>query len=211
MGIKEFIPFFKEEKKVAERRDENRSLQDKLKLYEIIINRYKEYIEKNEAKTITDLKSMIRPQDEIVQKRKEEIIENIRPYIYDQHFLKAAETAHKSVRETRTYSAPVDFWLTPKEMAELRGGDPMDKAVFLCSILVALENSDARVIVGVNKGIKVAVGFVFNKEFYIFDPVSTVSAKGDKDKIIGEWFKDDKKIYEFNDRDYSEIRPEEGD
>jgi len=210
MGLKEFIPFFKEEKKeVPERRDELRTLQDRIRIYELIIERYRDYIEKSETKTIADLKSLIRPNDEHVQKKKDELIDSIRPYIYEQHFLKAAESAHKFVREIRTYTTTINFWLTPKEMIDLRGGDPMDKAVFLCSLLVALENQDTHIIVGMNKGIKVAVGFMFNNEFTIIDPISTAKAKGEKDKIIDEWFKEDKRIYEFNDRNYSELKSEE--
>jgi hypothetical protein len=210
MGIKEFIPFFKEEKKeVPDRRDEIRTLQDKLKIYEMMVERYREYIERSEAKTITDLKSLVRPNDEVVQQKKEELIQNIRPYVYDQNFLAAAELVHKFIREIRTYSIAVDFWLTSKEMMDLKGGDPMDKAVFMCSLIIAIENPDAYVIVGVDKGIRVAVGFMFNNEFHIMDPTSSAHAKGDKEKIIEEWFKGDKKVYEFNDRDYSEIKSEE--
>ncbi|MEM2974707.1 MAG: hypothetical protein QW112_03760, partial [Candidatus Micrarchaeia archaeon] len=181
----------------------------RIKLYEIIIERYRDYIEKSETKTIADLKLLVRPNDEVIQKKKEDIIECMRPYIYEQHFQKAAEMAHKFVREIRTYTTTVNFWLTPKEMMNLRGGDPMDKAVFLCSLLVALENPESYVIVGMNKGIKVAVGCSFNNEFIIMDPISPATAKGEKDKIINEWFKNDKKIYDFNDRDYFEIKSEE--
>jgi hypothetical protein len=211
MGLKEFIPFFKEGKKeiAVDRRDELRTLQDKLKIYERIIERYKDYIEKNEAKNITDLKSLVMPNDDVIQKKKDELIQNIRPYVYDQNFLKAAELAHSFIREIRTCNIAIDFWLTPKELMSLKGGDPMDKAVFLCSLLIALENQDSYVIVGVDKGIKVGVGFIFNKEFHIIDPASSAYAKGEKEKIIDEWFKGDKRIYEFNDRDYSEIKSEE--
>ena len=210
MGLKEFIPFFKEEKKeIPDRRDELRTLQDKIKIYEMIIERYREYIERSEAKTITDLKLLVRPNDEIIQRKKDELIQNMRPYVYDQNFLQAAELAHNFIREIRTCNIAIDFWLTPKEMMTLRGGDPMDKAVFLCSLFIALENQDSFVIVGVDKGIKAGVGFTFNNEFYMIDPASSAHAKGEKEKIIGEWFKEDKRIYEFNDRDYSEIRTEE--
>jgi len=212
MGLKEFIPFFKTEKKdVPDRRDELRSLQDKVNVYEMILDRYREYIEKNEAKTITDLKSMIRPDDEIIQKKKEELIEGMRPYIYDQNFLKATELAHKFLREIRTYNISVDFWLTSKQLMSLKGGDPMDKAVFLCSLLRALDCPDAYIIVGVSKGIMVAVGFNYNNEFHIIDPTSAATARGEKDKIIAEWFKECRRIYEFNDKDYSELKSEEGE
>ena len=212
MGLREFIPFFKEEKKeIPDRRDEIRSLQDRVRLLEMVINRYRELIEEKEKKSISDLKLLVRPNDETVQKKKEEIIAGVRPYIYNQNFLKAAELCHKAVREIRTYNTPINFWLTPKEMMDLKGGDPMDKALFLCSLLIALENPEVHVIIGMNKGIKVAVGFMFNNEFHILDPISSISAKGEKAKIIDEWFRDDRKVYEFNDRNYVEIKSEESE
>ena len=219
MGIKEFIPFFREEKKeeeekkekepIVERRDEIRTLEDKIKVLKIIISRYKEIIQRGETKTIADLKLMIVPDNETIVKKRNEITDKIRPYIYEQHFLDAAEEAHKIVSQIRTYSLQIDFWLTPEELIDLKGGDPMDKAIFLCSLLIALENIDSYVIVGINKGTKVAVGFTFNNEFHILDPISEIHNKGEKEEIINKWFEDDKKIYEFNDRDYNEIKGEE--
>lgn len=209
MGIKEFMPFLKEERKpVVEKRDELRACQDKLRMYELIIKRYKDTIEQKESKTVTDLKGLIKPNDEIIARKKMEIVEKMRPYIFEQHFLSGAEEAHKFVRTIRTVILPVDFWLTPKEMIELRGGDPMDKAVFLCSLLVALENTDSYVVVGTNKGIKIAVAFEFKGEWHLLDPASEQHVKGRKEDLIQQWFGDMDRVYEFNDREYSLLKGE---
>ena len=213
MGIKEFIPFFQEEKKeqavTVERRSEINRLKDMLRAYEQIIERYRTLIEREESKTIADLKLMIKPEDETIVRIRNEIIDKIRPYIFDQHFLVAAETAHKFVREVRTSKVPVDFWLTPKELIELRGGDPMDKAVFLCSLLVALENQEAYVVVGVNGGTKVAVAFKFKDDWYFIDPISRAQVKGEKEQLIQQWFASDKEVYEFNNKQYTQLKGEE--
>lgn len=209
MGLKEFIPFLHGKEVVAEKRDEVQKLRDKIRIYEFIIGRYRDLIAREEAKTIADLKALIKPSDETIMKVRDGLVEGMRPYLYEQNFLAAAKKAHEFVAGLYTEITPIDFWLTPKEMLELKGGDPMDKALLLCSLLVALENTEAYVIVGTDKGIRVGVGFNFKDDFYLFDPTSDGSEKGEKDKIIEEWFEGDKQIYEFNDREYTELKPQE--
>ncbi|VVB73613.1 Uncharacterised protein [uncultured archaeon] len=210
MAPREFLPFRKGEgNEFVERRSEANILQDKIRLYELVLGRYRQMIEHSESKTIADLKAMIRPNDETVQKAKEEITSAMRPYIYDQHFDIAAEAAHKTVREMRTVKSLIDFWLTPKEMMNLRGGDPMDKAVFLCSLLIALDNPDSYVIVGVDSGIKVAVGYKFGEQWRLLDTTSKASVSGDKETLLKEWFGDERNIYEFNNIYYNQLKGEE--
>jgi len=207
VGIKEFIPFLKEEQtSVKEKRDELRSCQDKLRMYELILGRYKDIIEQRESKTVTDLKALVKPNDEVVVRKRAEMTEKLRPYLFEQHFLGVAEEAHKFVKSIRTYVLPVDFWLSPKEVLELRGGDPMDKAIFLCSLLIALENLDSYVVAGTNKGIKIAVGFKFNNEWHFLDPVSDQRIKGQKEELVQKWFGDMSRVYEFNDKEYSVLK-----
>jgi hypothetical protein len=210
MSPREFLPFRKEgDNEFAERRSEANILQDKIRFYELVLGRYRQMIEHSESKTIADLKAMIKPNDETVQKAKEEITSAMRPYIYEQHFHIAAESAHKTVREMRTLKSLIDFWLTPKEMTALRGGDPMDKAVFLCSLLIALDNPDSYVIVGVDSGIKVAVGYKFGDQWRLLDTTSKASVSGDKEKLLREWFGDEHSIYEFNSIYYNQLKGED--
>jgi hypothetical protein len=211
MAPKEFLPFQKEDKGkgFVERRSEASILQDKIRFYELVLNRYRQMIERNESKTIADLKALVEPKDETVARIRGEITAGMRPYIYDQHFQAAAEAAHKIVREMRTMKSPMDFWLEPKELIALRGGDPMDKAIFLCSLLIALENSDSYVIVGVNTGIKVAVGYKFGDTWRLIDTTSRASVSGEKDKILNEWFGGERQVYEFNNTYYNQLKGEE--
>lgn len=210
MAPKEFLPFKKEERtEFVERRSETSILSDKIRFYELVLNRYRQMIEQSESKTIADLKALINPHDETILRMKEEIVSNMRPYIYEQHFNAAAESAHKLVRELRTLKNPIDFWLTPKDLVTLRGGDPMDKAVFLCSLLISLDNPDAYVIVGVNNGIKVAVIYKHNETWRLLDTTSRATISGEKDKIIEEWFGGERQIYEFNNVYYNQLKGEE--
>jgi hypothetical protein len=215
MGIKEFLQGWRESKKESvptapdERRDEIRALRGKLKLFELIINRYRTLIERGETKTIADMKLLIKPADPAILKVKEEILEKFRPYIFEQCFLPAAEAAHEFVKAIRAEPTPVDFWLTPSEMLDVGSGDSMDKSIFLCSLLVALENVESYVIVGTNKTVKVAVGFSFAGEFHIIDPMSAEHLKGKKEEVIQQCFPDAVSIYSFNDREYLELKESE--
>ena len=183
-------------------------LRDKLKLYDIILNRYRTMIERSESKTIADLKALIQPKDETVVRVKDQLIDEFKPYLFEKHFYMVAERAHKFVSEMKTVKTPVDFWLTSKEFLELKGGDMMDKAVFLCSLLIALENNDAYVIVGVDGGTKIAVGHRTGNGWRFLDPTTGTSINGDKDALIKQWFAGAERMYEFNDREYNQLSEE---
>jgi len=210
MAKDEFKPVVKEQE-FLERRNELNILNDKIKLLELIIDRYRSTIEQSETKTIADIKALINPKDETVKRIASEIAGEFKPYIYDQNFLAAAQKVHEYVRQIRTVKTPIDFWLMPKDVIKLRAGDQMDKAVLLCSILMGLDNSDCYVIVGVNDGTKVVVAFKFNEEWYLMDPASKGMINGKKDDIIQQWLGDEENIYEFNNINYNQIKESESE
>jgi hypothetical protein len=203
--VDEFKNISKKEEFI-ERRNEINILKDKIALLELIIDRYKSTIEQTETKTIADLKKMINPNDEEVKRIAEQISSEFKPYIYDKHFLEAAKKAHDFIRTIRTIRIPIDFWLMPHDVIKLRGGDPMDKAIFLCSILIKLDNNESYVIVGINEGTKVAVIFKFNNSWYMVDPTGKEMISGDKEEIIKKWFGEEKYIYEFNNNYYNQLK-----
>ncbi|MEM3408006.1 MAG: hypothetical protein QXW80_01745 [Candidatus Micrarchaeia archaeon] len=203
--VDEFKSISKKEEFV-ERRNEINILKDRIKLLELIIDRYRSTIEQSETKTIADLKAMINPRDEEVKRISEEIKSKFKPYIYERDFIAAAKEAHEYIRRIRTIRTPIDFWLMPKDIIKLRGGDPMDKAIFLCSILIALDNYDSYVVVGINDGTKVAVSFKFKDEWYFIDPTGSEMINGKKEELIEKWMSDEKDIYEFNNVHYNKIK-----
>jgi hypothetical protein len=201
----EFKPI-SEQENFVERRNEINILKDRIKLLELIIDRYRSTIEQSETKTIADIKAMINAKDPEVKKIADEIKSKFKPYIYERDFLEASKQAHEFIRTIRTIRTPLDFWLLPKDIIKLKGGDPMDKAVFLCSLLIALDNSDSYVVVGVNDGTKVAVSFKFKDEWYLIDPTGTGMISGKKEEIIDKWMGDEKNIYEFNNNYYNQLK-----
>ncbi|MCX8202605.1 MAG: hypothetical protein N3G74_02275 [Candidatus Micrarchaeota archaeon] len=189
-----------------ERRNEINILKDKIKLLELIIDRYRSTIEQSETKTIADIKAMVNPKDTEVKQLSEEIKTKFKPYIYERDFLAAAKEAHECIRRIRTIRTPIDFWLAPKDIMKLRGGDPMDKSIFLCSLLIALDNYDSFVVVGINDGTKVAVSFKFKDTWYFVDPTGSEMISGKKEELVQKWMSEEKDIYEFNNIHYNQIK-----
>lgn len=179
----------------------------KLRLYKLIIDRYRDKIEEYETKSVSELKLLIQPRHPIVLKVKESITGNFHPYIYDEHFLSAAKMAFSYVSSFKTVSLPVPFWLTFEDMQSLMAGDEIDKSIFLCSILRSLGCENAKVfLTDVQRSF---VLFQFMGKSYIADH----SKQEIEEKQAGKEALDSlpgKILYAFNDRDYEDFQEAEG-
>jgi len=179
-------------------------------VYRKIIERYRELIEASESKSIPELRSLVRPQSSSVIELKDKLTKDFKPYEYEKDFLTAAQTAFEFVKdEIKTEHVPVEFWLSPKEILELKAADEMDKAILLCSLLIALGNRNAKVVVEMKGGLKHAfVMFSFGNRYFLFDPVHNVNLAGSKEileaQISTERDEENKIVYEFNDMEYNE-------
>ncbi len=180
----------------------------KVALYKKIIDRYKVLIEESEYKSIPELRSLIMPEDKAVLQVRDELIAGSSQYSYDKDFPKAAERAYAYCRdEIKNEFLPLDFWLAPADMVELKAADEMDKAIFLCSLLIALENQTAKVVVVAEERMRHAfVTFEFGDEFTLVDPAHEIHVSGEKDEIIRTYITkgEEKQVYEFNNLEYNE-------
>lgn len=179
-------------------------------IYRKIIERYRELIEASESKSIPELRSLVRPQSSSVIELKDTLTKDFKPYEYEKDFLTAAQRAFEFVKdEIKTERIPVEFWLTPKDILELKAADEMDKAILLCSLLIGLGNKGAKVVVEMKGGLKHAfVMFSFGNRYYLFDPVHDINLAGSKEileaQISTEKDEENKIVYEFNDMGYNE-------
>jgi hypothetical protein len=172
-----------------------------------IIERYREQIEAGEAKTVPDLRNFIDAKGRAVQEVKQKIANEFRPYVYENNFLEAAEKAFKFLKdEIGNETLPVDFWLLPDDVLELKLADEMDKAIFLCSLLLALDNETAKVVVETNGARHAFVLFEFNGKFHLMDPVHDVNIIGSREEVLKQHLTghDYKLVYEFNNKGYEE-------
>lgn len=200
----------KEEPPCAKADEELEKCRRRELLYKKIIERYKDLIEAGESKSIPELRSLVKPQSSAILEVKEKLIKEFEEYNYERDFPAAAQKAYEFVRdEIKTEHIPIEFWLTPKDILELKVADEMDKAIFLCSLLIALGNRSAKVVVEMKGGFKHAfVMFSFGNRFYLFDPVHNINLAGSKEileaQISTERDEENKIVYEFNDVEYNE-------
>jgi len=179
-------------------------------IYRKIIERYRELIEAGESKSIPELRSLVRPQSSSVLELKEKLTREFKPYEYERDFLAASQKAYEFVKdEIKTEHVNIEFWLSPKDILELSTADEMDKAILLCSLLIALGNKGAKVVVEMKGGLKHAfVMFSFGNRYYLFDPVHDINLAGSKEileaQISTERDEENKIVYEFNDAEYNE-------
>jgi predicted nucleic acid-binding Zn-ribbon protein len=141
------------EKKVKELNKEIQKLSAELSLAHKIIEKYRDKIEVEEAKSQEEIMGLVNPKDKAIKKIASEITQGFESYNPDVEYLKAAEKAFYWVMDNiKTVEGfNLTYWMSPEDILETKCADPYDKAVFYCSLLKALagksKQCDASVIV----------------------------------------------------------------
>ena len=188
-----------------EEKEELADFKLKSELYKTILLRYQDMIEQSESKTIAEMKGMIRPEDKSVIEMKDSIIATCHPYIYEEKFPEAFKMAVSRLCMIKTVKLPIEFWLSNdfSEMLALGAGDGMDKAIFLCSLLRALGNSDVWVVV--TSARKSYVVSSFWEESTLVDVETCEQAGGPtREEVLKALSEKSKVLYAFNDKEYEE-------
>jgi len=189
-----------------------------LDIYKILLKRHAERISKAEEKTVGEIKAFINSDDLTIQS----ISQNFKQenYDFEKHYIQAAEKAFNYVRDTITFVKPevnVSFWLTPKEIASKKIGDDEDQATFLCSLLFALGDTNAEVVVAEMSNGK-SHAFViseFQEKFILLDPSQKHEFRdffGEKKDVLEAFVFDEAHIkrflYRFNHEKYEQFQEE---
>ncbi len=189
--------------------DENELTKKYNNIYLSIIMRYRDYIEEHEGVYVTELPKLVTPSESSVQAAASAISAGIPGYSSDQDFLQAARLAQQYVKDKiATLSLPIQFWQRPSETLANGAGDPFDKAVLLCSILIALGGVSTKVIISASENRRdFLVYSEYRGEFIVADMENGVSTVKSKDEVLS-YLKIDSEtesVYEFNDKMYSNI------
>ncbi|MBN1170336.1 hypothetical protein JXA56_04890 [Candidatus Micrarchaeota archaeon] len=174
----------------------------KLKIYHVVIARYKDLIAEKESHSISTLRQRVSPYNDIIRNIRDNIVSNIIGYQYRKDFFTAAQEAINHIRRIETCEFTFTFWMDFKDMEELRVGTAYDKAIYLTAILRSLGSDDARVLV-TKKDIPY-VRFLWDNSEYLFSPQSGSLLLGDDQMKL---FIDDPVAYSFNDLVYENYEP----
>lgn len=178
----------------------------RLRLYRIIIERYREEIEEHEVKSVSDLKGLVQPRSETILSIRDSMLDTFRPYVYAEHFLQAAKMAFSYVSSFKPVSAPVSFWLSFSEMKDLMAGDEIDKSILLCSLIRSMGSESAKIFVTDSKASYVV--FEDKGAHFVADHSKDelCQAKGWQECLA--LFRG-KPIYAFSDKEYEDFSEQE--
>src|SRR3989338_7280154 len=196
------------------------ALRIKAEVYRRLLERYSETIGPFEEKTIPELKALVNPEDEAIDRVRNKGLEELRgekgagwEYSAKEFplFMQKALAYCKNLKPVNA-ELSISYWLSPKEMVELGAADPFDKALFLCALLLSGgENSKVRVVQMQGGENRPVVLVTQENSAEVLDPSSEnpqVKGKGE-DEALGKYSVEGKtvvkSIYEFNNTEYSDF------
>ncbi len=179
----------------------------KSKIRGLIIKRYSNYINEKEIKTIDELKSLVQPQNQVIQ----QLIKNFQAETKEEKIKKAYEFVAKQI--TSLPSVGVNFWMTIEEILENKAADYEDKAILLCSILKAMDFKAQIAIAELNDGSnKPFILIQQNEKYLMLDPNNFHEHNkytGDIKQLAEQYFENNQRIsrflYKFDNQQYEEL------
>ena len=190
--------------------DDVESLRKYNDLYLEVIMQNKDKIEEEQKLYVAELPKLVTPSDESVAAKCKGMTSRFSAYNYDRDFPAAAGSAYEYVQSLKTVDLPIEYWLKPSQVIKYGAGDVFDKAVLLCSLLIALGNVSTKVVILINENDErtIAVYCEFNgrvlameteKGSRVFPSIDAFMAS------LGIRKDRDVTAYEFNDRTYSNL------
>ncbi|MFA5077187.1 MAG: hypothetical protein WC488_02060 [Candidatus Micrarchaeia archaeon] len=170
------------------------SSEARTRIYELIISRYKELIEQNEHKSVSELRERISPYNEFIRKLNERLSEDLKPYEYERDFEKAVRNCINYIKGIENVEPPVSFWIDFETMDRLKAGDVTDQALLLASLLRSFGSPTAKVLIARSR--KIYVGYEWKGEQHIINPESGSLLSGED---VQKLFLEDPLAYAFSD------------
>lgn len=185
---------------------------NQIKIYRLLVSKYKDYIETSETKNVADLKKSVQPTNPAVLRAADNIKFDFENYMLEKDLLNACEKAHKLVEKIPSSERlGITFWMTIDDIVENNVADYEDKAIFLCSLFRALGGQSRILIVELSDGSNrpLVLLELAEEKAILFDPNTEhdfYKYFGRKDDLIAQYSCEDKIVsrvlYEFNDDEY---------
>ncbi|MDE1856425.1 MAG: hypothetical protein KGH49_04305, partial [Candidatus Micrarchaeota archaeon] len=159
---------------------------------------------------VAELPKLVTPENDGVANVAKGITDKFPLYRYEEHFPEAAAKAYDYVKDVITPIAlPIQFWQKPSETLKHEAGDVFDRAVLLCSLLVALGSASSKVIIRIRDADRSFVVYSeYNGRVIAIDLESGIRECGSREELLeslGIVKGADVTAYEFNDKMYNDI------
>ncbi|MFA5763461.1 MAG: hypothetical protein WC915_01460 [archaeon] len=194
-------------------------LTKQLTLSKFLLQKYADIINEREQRTIGEIKSLVDGTDLSIQSLLTEFKGTY--YSFNDNYAEVLPKIYKFIIDEIEYvniNFGVNYWLSAKEVLEIKVVDDEDLAVFTCSCMKALGDNKAQVIIAEleNLSTHAFVSTEINGKFAIFDPAQKHEFQkfiGEKKDIIRDYaFKEHKIkkfLYRFNHERYEQFLEEE--
>ncbi|MEK6942175.1 MAG: transglutaminase-like domain-containing protein [archaeon] len=185
------------------------------RLYSLLLNKYSDLINEFEKKTVGEIKAMVNADDLTVQS----LVQDFKKegYSFEKDYFEAARKAFAFISNEIIFvhvDLDINFWLSPKEIMNKKVGDDEDLAVFLCSLLCALGDKKAEVVIAEleNMSTHAFVATEINGKMFLLDPSQKhgfAEFSGDKASVLAQYYFGNSKIkrflYRFNFEKYEQF------
>jgi len=183
--------------------------ENELRLYKFLLQKYADIINEREQRTIGEIKGLVDGTDLTIQS----IIEDTKNETYEQ----SLRNTYKFITDEINYidaEISLNYWMSAREIMEIKVADDEDLAVFLCAALKALGDKKAEVIIAELENLQTHafVSTEIDGKFLILDaPQKHDFDKyyGDKTKVLTTYTFNGNKIkrflYRFNSDKYEQF------
>ncbi len=190
-----------------------------IKLSKFLLQKYADLINEREQRTIGEIKSLVDGTDLSIQTIIQDFKENT--YSFEDDYLNSIKKVYNYIREEIDFTEinlGINYWLNAKEVMELKITDDEDLAVFTCSIMKALGDNKADVVIAELDDLTTHafVTTEINENFLILDPAQKKDFEtffGKKPDILRKYTFNGQKIkkflYRFNSEKYEQFLDEE--
>jgi len=192
--------------------------ENELALCKFLLQKYADVINEREKRTIGEIKTLVDGTDLSIQSLTDDFKE--KKYSFSENYNAALKKAFDFVKTEINFvdvDLNLNYWLTPKEVLEMKVADDEDLAVFMCNLLKALGDEKAEVIIAELENLKTHafVATQIGTDFLILDPAQGhkfEDYKGDKADVLKRYAFNKQKIrrflYRFNSEKYEQFLEE---
>jgi len=182
---------------------------NELKLCKFLLQKYADIVNEREQRTIGEIKGLVDGTDLTIQS----IVEDTKAENYET----SLRNIYKFIVDEISYIDPelsLNYWMSAREIMEIKVADDEDLAVFLCACMKALGDEKAEVIIAEldNLQTHAFVSTDLGGKFLILDTAQKHTFEtyfGDKTKILTEYTFNKSKIkrylYRFNSEKYEQF------
>jgi len=146
---------------------------NQLELCKFLLHKYADVINEREKRTIGEIKALVDGSDLSIQSLADDFKEPA--YSFEENYEVALKKGFDFVKKEIVFvdaDLSLNYWMSPKEVLELKLADDEDLAVFMCSLMKALGDEKAEVIIAELESLKTHafVATQIGNDFLILDP-----------------------------------------